>query len=385
MKSGIPILYVDIEGGWGGSSRSLYYLIKYLDKDKYGPVLVYGKEGPNKERYAEMDVPAYLFSPIPRITAMRHGNPKGILVFLLTLVHLPRFLIFVKKLINNYDIKIVHLNHESLFFAGIFFKVFFRCRVVYHVRTMLPRNIFAKIQVCIAGKTADHLVFITENEQGLWREICPGTAKLPQSVIYNFAEAGTAAGKTDALAGYKDKFKALVLSSISRPRGTDRLIDVARALKKIGCDNAIFVVCGKSDPGNRYAAFIRQSIKDKGLENYFCFMGYQNSPETVISESDILVHISRAIENPWGRDVIEAMASGKPVVTVGNYDKYIRDGVNGYLLPEFDAEKFAEKIAYLSAHPEVAQKMGRDNKEKAESLFNGRNNIHKITEIYDKF
>jgi len=385
MKSKTPILYIDIEGGWGGSSRSLYYLIKCLDKDRYFPVVIYGKAGPVKRYYAEMSVPVYMYGPIPRVTAMPRNNAKGILVFLLKLVYLPRFLFFLKRLLKKHEIKIVHLNHESLFFAGIFFKLFFRQRVIYHVRTMLPRNIFAKIQVSIAKSTADHLIFITENEQKLWHEICPSIAEIPQSVVYNFAEVPKTTAGARVLVDYDGRFKALVLSAISRYRGTDRLVDVAEALRKRNCDNAVFVICGKSEVADRYAQSIRQSIKERGLERYFGFIGYQESPEAILSECDVLVHVSRVVDNPWGRDIIEAMASGKPVVTAGSYDKYIADGLNGYLLPGFDAEKIAEKIAFLSTHPETAAKMGIANKDKAESLFNGRTNIYRITEVYDRF
>lgn len=208
---------------------------------------------------------------------------------------------------------------------------------------------------------------------------------MPQCVVYNFAETPVISGKTNTLTGHNGEFKALVLSAISQYRGTDLLIDVAKGLRKLGCDNSVFIICGKLDPADKYASRIYQSIEDKGLKKYFRFIGYRESPETVISECDVLVHVSRVVDNPCGRDIIEAMASGKPVVAIGSYDKYIRNGVNDYLLSEFNAEKFAEKIAYLSAHPEIAEKMGRDNKEKAEALFNGPANIHKITDIYDKF
>ena len=50
---------------------------------------------------------------------------------------------------------------------------------------------------------------------------------------------------------------------------------------------------------------------------------------------------------------------------------------------EFDAEKIAEKIIYLSEHPEVVERMRKANIEKAKRLFDGPTNAGKVAAIYD--
>lgn len=383
MKSKVPLLYIDIEGGWGGSSRSLYYLVKNLDRNRYMPIVVYGKEGPNKRRYSEINIPAYLFTPIPRMTAIRRNYLKAIAAFLLKLWHLPRFLFFVKKLIEKYKIRVIHLNHESLFFVAIFFKVFFNCKRIYHVRTMLPKNIFGKIQIWLASSTADHLFFITENEQELWHCTSSKTRNIPQSVVYNFYEAPKEFPKVDILRKYRDKFKLAILNSISYYRGTDRLLDISMALRRRNCNQVVFVVYGRVDNRDPYTKSFMREIKTKQLEKYFIFVGYQKFPESILTECDALFHSCRMIDNPWGRDIIEAMMNGKPVIAVGTYNKFIEDGINGYLVPTFDVEEIADKITCLLTYPEIGQKMGMANKEKAALLFRPFSNIAKITRIYD--
>jgi glycosyltransferase involved in cell wall biosynthesis len=246
---------------------------------------------------------------------------------------------------------------------------------------MLPKNIFGKIQMRIVAHTADYLIFISENEKKLWEETYPRSKKVPQSVIYNFFETPTAIDRKDVLSDYKDKFKLASLSTISGRRGTDRLIDVAEALEKKGSHNVLFVICGKGKAS--YIDSLKSSIKTKSLEDSFLFLGHQEFPEFILSECDALIKLPRTY-NPWGRNVIEAMMCGRPVISLGTYNRFITDGVNGYLLPEFNPEDIAERIIYLYDHPEVVQKMGRVNIDKGRLLFDAATNIFKINRVYEE-
>jgi len=375
-----PILFIDIEGGWGGSSRSLYYIVKNLDKNRFTPVVVYGKEGPIKKKYSEIGVPAHLFTPLPRIQALDRNNHKSFAVFALKQFHVPRFLLFVKGLFNEYKFKLVHLNHESLFFIAMLLRLFFRCKVIYHVRTMLPKNIFGRIQVNMAKRTADYIIFISENEQRLWQDIQPKINEIPQSVVYNIFESPAEGPSAKLLADHKNKFKLAVLSTISRRRGTDRLVEVALSLKRRNLENVLFAVCGNGEPS--YVGLLKKEIRDKGLDGFFTFLGHQD-PESILAECDTLIKLHRT-NNPWGRNVIEAMMCGRPVISLGAYRKFVEDGINGYLFPEFDAEKVAEKIAFLSVNPEVVEKMGEAGRHKGKEFFGAQANISKIDRVYSE-
>lgn len=66
----------------------------------------------------------------------------------------------------------------------------------------------------------------------------------------------------------------------------------------------------------------------------------------------------------FGRTVVEAMASGIPVVTVesGAVSEYILNGVNGYLVPPNDVEGLANCLdsVLLSNHTEIIQRALQD-------------------------
>ena len=58
----ITIVYIDIEGGFGGSSRSLLNIIYNLDKKIFFPIVICKKKGPTTKKLKEINV-RYLIEP----------------------------------------------------------------------------------------------------------------------------------------------------------------------------------------------------------------------------------------------------------------------------------------------------------------------------------
>lgn len=59
--------------------------------------------------------------------------------------------------------------------------------------------------------------------------------------------------------------------------------------------------------------------------------------------------------------VIEAMACGLPVIVTANGPAgIVRDGMDGYIIPERDEEAICERLDHLYRHPELRRAMGRN-------------------------
>lgn len=64
--------------------------------------------------------------------------------------------------------------------------------------------------------------------------------------------------------------------------------------------------------------------------------------------------------------VLEAMASGLPVITTPNGPgDIVRDGVDGFIVPIRDADAIATKLKYLRDNPDVCREMGRNARRRA--------------------
>lgn len=61
---------------------------------------------------------------------------------------------------------------------------------------------------------------------------------------------------------------------------------------------------------------------------------------------------------------LQAISCGLPIIAAnaGALPELVHDGKNGYLLPTFDENKLAEKMTYLSEHPEVRGSMSKESR-----------------------
>lgn len=97
MNRPFKILYLDHEGGWGGASRSLYYLVKGLDRSRFEPVVWHRKEGPIEKSYDSVNIRAERSPDIVSILPLPNKNWKNILVTMPRLRHLPGLLLRMKR------------------------------------------------------------------------------------------------------------------------------------------------------------------------------------------------------------------------------------------------------------------------------------------------
>ena len=109
-----------------------------------------------------------------------------------------------------------------------------------------------------------------------------------------------------------------------------------------------------------------------GLEESITFI-----PER-ISEKDLAriyaacdVFVLPSLWEPFGMVVVEAMASGKPVVgsKIGGIPEIILDEKTGFLVPPRGHEELAEKILFLLKNPKKARSMGVWGRKRAEKSF----------------
>jgi starch synthase len=67
---------------------------------------------------------------------------------------------------------------------------------------------------------------------------------------------------------------------------------------------------------------------------------------------------------------MEAMATGLPAIVTRNTfgDDVVRDGVEGWTIPIRDSGAIAERLGYLSQHPDRARQMGKNARSRAEQF-----------------
>jgi glycosyltransferase involved in cell wall biosynthesis len=126
--------------------------------------------------------------------------------------------------------------------------------------------------------------------------------------------------------------------------------------------NTHLVVVGGGD-----AALFRSQAERLGITKRVHFVGATDEPEAVYVEADLFVLPTKG--DPWGIPLVEAMASGIPVVTTAEAGaaSVVREANAGIVMPpDTDASDLREAIAGLLENPSRRSAMGEAGRLAAE-------------------
>lgn len=377
----IKILYLEHEGGWGGASRSLWYLLKALNRDRFLPEVWHRQNGPAIQRFEVAGIAHRLVTDMPNLTAKSASHLGNWLVNFRRLLAMGS----IAKKVIECKADIIHFNYEGLApLAWSIRKLGDRRPLVLHVRSICPDSIFGRQFVKRLSPLFSHIIFITENERdGFFGNGFKGDDKY--SVLYNPAPPkGIQADLNE-----DSTFRVSFFGTLDWLRGADRLIDVAVMLRGMGV-NVQINLFGRAPRYRKYFIFerkeedrLRSRIKEMGVEKIVSIKGHTADPEAEILRSHLVVRPSRGAD-PWGRDVIEAMSLGVPVLASGTYDRFIQTGRTGVLIEPWRTDLVADWIARLDVDRTLLRFMGNEAAYRAQRLFDPVGHARQVERVYEQ-
>ena len=384
----LNVLCLDIEGGHGGSSKSLYNSLKYIDQKNIKPFVICKKSG-LEQQYKALGIMCIVDKTMPTFTALRKQNRNILFYFIFKFYIWPKSRKFRKNLlhiINKNNINLVHCNLISLFLLARWLKKIKPDIILtLHVRTNPVNTYTGRFQAKVSNSVFSNKIFITENEKEKMDHLLyPKKAK--GKLIYNSVEVNK-----KALSLHKNKIsnpiKIASLSNYSYPRGTDRLIDLAQKIPDEEKKNFKFYIAGDYKLPRflphqlRFLALRGKTLEDyaklKKVNNMFTFLGHVKDTESLLNEVNILIRPTREY-NPWGRDVLEAMSAGKTIISIGTYEQFVKTDYTGLLQPEFNIEELVDWLVSISKNTNRLSKYGRNSINIIKKINNPERNAHKL-------
>jgi glycosyltransferase involved in cell wall biosynthesis len=150
-----------------------------------------------------------------------------------------------------------------------------------------------------------------------------------------------------------------------REKGIEYLIDGFQSAAE-GMDTEPYLLVVGDGP-------LRESLEAKAdMVDNIVFTGYVDNDDLAgyYSLADVFVLPSiqtDVFREPWGLVVNEAMSAGTPVIATGQVGAaaagVVRDGENGYIVPERNAPIIADRLTTLLTDHELTQAMGARAKE----------------------
>jgi glycosyltransferase involved in cell wall biosynthesis len=129
-------------------------------------------------------------------------------------------------------------------------------------------------------------------------------------------------------------------------------------------------------------ARVLNRIAALGIADHIRIMGFRTPPEPWLEASEVMV--VTAVDEPYGRTIIEAMLLGTPVVASasGGNVEAIRDLETGVLVPADDPRAFARAVIALLDEPVAAAAIASAARADALRRYGIERHIKAISDIY---
>lgn len=171
--------------------------------------------------------------------------------------------------------------------------------------------------------------------------------------------------------------RILAITYISREKGTDVLIKALEILDAQGLHARVRVVGLTPSGYERLESELKErAMKLNGIRVEW--LGWRGDIPKLLEWCQILVHPSR--NDGSSRSVVEAMASGRPVVAsnVGGVPELFADGREGFLVPAGDYDALANRIKRLDGDADLRGKMGASGRFRAKENFDIDHHIARL-------
>jgi glycosyltransferase involved in cell wall biosynthesis len=119
-----------------------------------------------------------------------------------------------------------------------------------------------------------------------------------------------------------------------------------------------------------------------GVVDFCDFIGRRLDIELIYPALDIFVLPS--LREPFGLALLEAMASGVPVVATdsGGPPAIINNNENGMLVPAKDEKALADRILDLIANKDRRERIGASGRRTVKAKFDIRSTVSQIQKVY---
>jgi len=402
------ILFIDVDGGWGGAPKSLLTLVKHLDPNAFRPVLLIGMPGPVVNEYRKKGI-SLLVEPFSSFVYSLNNRGFILKKSVLMVLMLPKTIMALRKIIKSEGIDLVHINSVVVLPTAFLCKIFFKLPLIFHVREMLLNNLIGSLQGKLIYLVADKIITISEYGAAQFQRARNNDKVL---IRYNPVDIQefqfSNRDRKRIRAELQVDTETIVISTIGLicpGKGQDRIIDLVKEIKKKYRGKFKFLIVGKIDfpkergflrrlmrvffgknPVQKFQRELEEEIISSDLQEYITIIEHRRDVWGILSASDIVLRTSR-LNDPWCRDVIESMVVGRAIVTTGKYDVFLKNYDNGFLIPpqrteEETIRRIVEKLLLLIHDKELRESMGENNLIKGRMLFDPQKYALSMEEIY---
>jgi glycosyltransferase involved in cell wall biosynthesis len=385
------ILYIHPSNELYGADRVLLRLVRNLDKKKYTPHVVVANdlkyEGLLTDRLATNEI-QYTEASLG-VLRRKYQSPQGLGLFAYRTLHSARRL---GAYCDNNHIDFIHSNSTAVFTGGQLAR-WTKLPHLWHVHEIITQPSwlnkiiagtlyrYADQVVAVSGPVRDHLLEAKPELENkivvIHNRIDPRRfLAIDQQEIDRMRASWRAANDT------------IVIGTVGRIndwKGQEFLLESARQVIEFA-DDVRFVFVGGTVPGEEWRVNdLQRKVDALGLTEHVSIESFRLDIPVVLAAFDIFV-LPSIRPDPFPTVVLEAMASGKPVIASahGGAIEQVVDKKTGYLVSPAATQEMTDAIISLIIDPGRRQEMGLAGHLRLMNKFTLDQFIQNIEALYEQ-
>ena len=232
--------------------------------------------------------------------------------------------------------------------------------------------------VALADMHRDHLV----EKEG----IDPSTVRIINNGVdtdlFRPADDVTRARIREELGIGEGRFAVTIVAALRPEKNHGMFLEAASILRERHGARFVFLIAGSGGQEEP----LREIASDLDLGDSVRFLGSREDVDRILKGSDASVLCSFPVVETFPLAVLEAMATGLPVVStgVGSVPEIIENGTDGLIIDSEDTEGLAAAIERIAADEEAAAVMGARARVKAEDRFSVRGMVDSYADLFEE-
>jgi glycosyltransferase involved in cell wall biosynthesis len=376
------VLFLSAAERVGGAERSLYELVCALPREQVEAHVCVPSESPLSRLFALAGIPVH---PVPLRRFRRSRNPL-VLAGQLRALHLGAK--SIGELVRQQGLDLLHANTDATALVAWEVSRETGLPFIWHCRDLHPLGLLARIlagattcAVAISEAVENHLL-----QQGVKRD---RVRCLPNGIdltrFHGPEKRAEVRARTRGYLGISPETPLLIDIGAWVPwKRHEHFLDALAEVRRQRPD-VVGLLVG-SDLFHENRAYVSQlerhaerlRLSDGGL---LVLQQREDVPD-LLAASDVLV--SASDNEPFGRVLVEAGASGVPVVSTdsGAKREIVAHGETGLLTPPADPRRMADACLELLAQPERLEAMGSASRRLAADRYDVRHLAGAVAALY---
>jgi glycosyltransferase involved in cell wall biosynthesis len=383
------ILVVHNNNDLYGGDKILLELLKRLDRGRFVPFVILPSDTRHINRFSpELDKLGIEYRFIP-LGILRRRYFK--------LWRLPRFAFEVLagvwsllRIIRERKITLVHTNTNTILAGAIAARIA-RLPHIWSIHELVlePNSVRRALHFLIP-RLATRVVTVSRAVRDHMLKDAPQFAKRFEFILGGIDLdpflAGEGRERVRQEWGIRDGELLVGMAGRVTPwKGQSVFADTAKLILALHTNVKFAAVGGVFDTDIFYMERFKEQVRDLGIGSRFIIQDFRADMPSVFSAFDVFV-LPSILPEPFGLVVIEAMASGKPVVATapGGPSETVVDGETGYLVEPSDPQAAASAVEKLLVDPVKRAQMGAAARKRAREVFALLRYVRAFEDLYDR-